>query len=127
MSDSPAFNPVPTASARHDGWTPDKQRAFIEQLALCGVISIAARAVGMSPKSAYALRKRPGAESLAAAWDEAVRGVQGDLARIAFDKAINGTFEPVFRGRRQIGAKRVHHDRLLIAALRSLHPKYQDL
>ena len=68
---SPAFDPVPSASTRRDGWTPDKQRAFIERLGECGVVSIAARAVGMSPKSAYVLRKRPGAESFAAAWDEA--------------------------------------------------------
>lgn len=125
MTDSPPFTPVPV-TPRRDGWTPERQRAFIGQLTVCGTVETAARAVGMSAKSAYALRKRPGAEQFAAAWDEAVRGALADLARIAYDRAVNGTVEPVFRGRRQIGAKRVQHDRLLIAALRSLHPKYQN-
>ena len=126
MTDSPPFTPVPVTH-RRDGWTPERQRAFIDALSQCGEVATAARAAGMSPKSAYALRKRPGSDSFAAAWDEAVRAIHADLASIAYDKAVNGTVEPVFRGRRQIGAKRVHHDRLLIAALRSLHPKYQDL
>jgi hypothetical protein len=83
----------------------------------------AARAVNMSAKSACALRRRPGAEGFAVAWD----GVRADLARIAFDRAVNGTVEPVFRGHRQIGARRVHHDRLLITTLRSLQARYRDL
>ena len=33
MSDSPrdplAFDPVPSASTRHDGWTPERQRGFV--------------------------------------------------------------------------------------------------
>jgi hypothetical protein len=126
MTDSPAFAPVPV-TPRRNGWTPERQRAFIDALAQWGEVVTAAAAVGMSPKSAYALRRRPGAVQFAAAWDEAVRGIQGDLARIAFDHAVNGTIEPVFRGRRQIGVRRVRHDRLLMAALRSLHPRFQDL
>lgn len=81
----------------------------------------------MSVNSAYTLRRRAGAGSFAAAWDHAVRWAHTDLALIAYDRAVNGTVETVFRGNRQIGARRVHHNRLLIAALRSLHPKYQDL
>ena len=126
MTDSPAFTPVPV-TPRRDGWTPEKQRAFIDALAICGEVVTAAAVVGMSPKSAYTLRRRPNAESFAAAWDEAVRDIRRELARIAIDHAINGTVEPVFSGGRQIGARRVRHDRLLMAALRSLHPRFQDL
>lgn len=57
------FDPVPSASTRHDGWTPLKQRAFIHALAQTGIVSRAARSVGMSPKSAYALLKRAGPDS----------------------------------------------------------------
>ena len=126
MTDPLPFTPVPV-TPRRDGWTPTKQRAFIDALGICGEVVTAAAAVGMSPKSAYALRRRPGAEGFAAAWDRAVHGIRTYLAHIAVDRAINGTIEPVFRGRRQIGARRVRHDRLLMAALRSLHPRYQDL
>lgn len=64
------FTPVPLARTRRDGWTPARQRGFIDQLARIGLVGVAARAMGMSAKSAYALRKRVGAESFAAAWDE---------------------------------------------------------
>jgi hypothetical protein len=66
----PPFDPVPLRS-RRDGWTPERQRAFIRILHVKRSISAACRAVGMSRKSAYALRERPGAEGFAAAWDAA--------------------------------------------------------
>jgi hypothetical protein len=65
------FSPVPT-KARHDGWTPARQSAFIETLAATKSVTLACKAVGMSPVTAYDLRKRPGAESFAAAWSAAV-------------------------------------------------------
>ena len=65
------FTPVP-GRARHDGWTPERQRPFIGALARCGLVAAAAREVGKTPKSAYRLRERAGAESFCAAWDVAV-------------------------------------------------------
>ena len=65
------FTPAPVR-ARRDGWTPDHQRRFVLHLARgCGVDE-AARLVGRSRQTAYALRLRPGAEQFAAAWDSAV-------------------------------------------------------
>ena len=66
----PAFTPVPVR-ARADGWTPERQREFIRLLHVGRNIGKAAKAVGMSRRSAYRLRERPGAESFAAAWDSA--------------------------------------------------------
>ena len=122
MTDPPAFTPVPTASSRRDGWTPAKQRAFIDQLARCGVVAAAAKAVGMSPKSAYALRKRDNAASFAAAWDEAARRGGNEAAALAIDRAVDGVVEPVFRRGRQVGEQRRYNDRLLMAAIRHLGP-----
>jgi hypothetical protein len=42
---------------RHDGWTPEKQREFVEALADSGSVVGAARAVGLSEQNAYALRR----------------------------------------------------------------------
>jgi hypothetical protein len=66
----PDFTPVPVR-ARRDGWTEARQRGFIATLHRLGSVAAAARVVGMSVRSAYTLRERPGAESFAEAWDMA--------------------------------------------------------
>lgn len=126
MSDSPnpyRFDPVPSASRRHDGWTPDRQRSFIRELARIGVVSAAARAVGMSPKSAYALLKRAGPDSgFARAWGRALDEGRARGIDTAIDRALNGVANPIFYGGRQIGERRHFNDRLLIAVLRYARP-----
>lgn len=73
----PAFTPVPRQCQRHDGWTPERQRSFIEALADLGSVEAAARAVDMSSVGAYYLRRQPGAEEFRAAWEAALQlGVQ---------------------------------------------------
>jgi hypothetical protein len=66
-----AFYPVPTRT-RRDGWTVERQADFLGLLAETGSVIGACEAVGISRKSAYRLRARPGAESFAAAWDAAL-------------------------------------------------------
>lgn len=39
----PAFTPVPRQYQRHDGWTPERQRSFIEALADLGSVEAASR------------------------------------------------------------------------------------
>ena len=113
-----AFTPVSLARARHDGWTARKQQLFIDRLALIGLVSAAAKSVGMSAKSAYALRKRSGAESFVEAWDTAV-GMGLRMAHsIAIDRAIHGVRQPIYYQGRQVGERTVYNDRLLITALR---------
>jgi hypothetical protein len=65
---APSFTPVP-GRTRRDGWTAERQQAFIAALARTGGVGRAAAAAGMSRESAYRLRRREGAESFAAAWD----------------------------------------------------------
>lgn len=67
----PPFHPVPLR-ARRDGWTPHAQAAFVGWLAQTGSVRAAAERVGLSRESAYRLRRRPGAEGFAAAWDAAL-------------------------------------------------------
>ena len=67
----PAFHPVPV-TPRYDGWTPERQAAFIGSLAQTRSVIAAARAVGMGRESAYRLRRRAGAAGFAAAWDAAL-------------------------------------------------------
>ena len=67
----PMFHPVPVVP-RADGWTPERQAAFIGYLAQTRSVLDAARAVRMGRESAYRLRKRYGAAGFAAAWDAAL-------------------------------------------------------
>ncbi len=67
----PCFHPVPVAP-RADGWTHQRQAAFIGHLAQTRSVAKAARMVSMGRESAYRLRKRPGAAGFAAAWDAAL-------------------------------------------------------
>ncbi|MWV29073.1 LysR family transcriptional regulator [Erythrobacter sp. GH3-10] len=56
----PFFHPVPLR-ARRDGWSVERQCAFLGHLYLTGCVTTAARAVGMSRESAHRLRLRRGA------------------------------------------------------------------
>src|SRR5690348_14688506 len=100
MSDLPpdepiTFTPVPLQRKRRTGWTPERQRAFIDALARCGSVSAAVRQVGMSARGAYALLDKPGAESFADAWDRAaIMGMDATFANV-IDRAMNGAWVPV--------------------------------
>lgn len=67
----PDFAPVPR-KYRHDGWTPERQKAFIEALADTGSVSRAAAMVNMSSEGAYALRRHQDAEGFRRAWEAAL-------------------------------------------------------
>lgn len=70
-----AFIPVPLRP-RADGWSPELQLRFIHALSRGLTPGEAARSVGKNRQNAYALRKRKGAESFAAAWDAVVAYVR---------------------------------------------------
>ena len=113
----PAFEPVPV-KPRHDGWTPERQRAFIGALADTGSVKRAAMHVNMSPEGVYWLRRRPGAESFRRAWEAALDfGVQR-LQDEVFERALHGQLSPVFVGGKLKGFRRVKNDRLLMFAVR---------
>lgn len=113
----PDFTPVPR-KYRHDGWTPERQKAFIEALADTGSVTRAAGLVNIAQRNAYALRRAPGAEEFRRAWDAALDfGVQR-LKDVAFERAMNGELIPVFIGGRLRGFRRKYNDTLLMFCLR---------
>lgn len=65
------FAPAPVRT-RRDGWTPERQRRFVLNLARGMGVAEAVQRVGCSRQTVYALRDKPGAESFAAAWDAAI-------------------------------------------------------
>jgi hypothetical protein len=124
LTDLSQYDWVPVLrKRRRDGWSPYKQRVFIEQLADTGSVTRAARHVEMSLTSAYKLRRSPGAEAFAAAWDAAIAEGARRLVDVAFERAFEGVDVPVFdRGGSRIGARTIYSDRLLMFLLRAHHP-----
>ncbi|HYE26834.1 MAG TPA: hypothetical protein VD887_08810 [Allosphingosinicella sp.] len=115
------FDPVPV-KARHDGWTPERQRGFIDRLVVTGCLARSARAVGMTPQSLHVLRKHKGAASFNRACDEAQasgRSYQNDIAIL---RCIEGEKVPVMYRGRCVGVKVRHDNSLLIAVLNSTSP-----
>jgi len=121
----PAYDPadyrwVPVRRRpRHDGWTEEKQRRFIETLADTGLVSVAAKAVGMTRESAYKLRRAAHGAAFARAWDAARHHAGSFLEDIAFERAIEGVEHNVYNEYGDVVCtKRVYNDRLLMQMLR---------
>ncbi|MFL0356386.1 hypothetical protein ACI5KX_07875 [Erythrobacter sp. GH1-10] len=122
-SELPDFTPVPRQYERHDGWTPERQCAFIEALADTGSVAAACKVVDMSTVGAYYLRRQKGAESFRAAWQAALDlGVQR-LEDVAMERALNGVEEPLYVYGNLVGTRRKVNDRLLMFMLRNRSPE----
>lgn len=107
---------VPTRP-RDDGWTPARQRGFLEALANCGSVSAAARSVGMSRESAYALRRRADARGFAQAWDAARVLASEHLVDLAWDRATVGEVRQIFYHGELVGETRHYDNRLLLGLI----------
>jgi hypothetical protein len=112
------FDPVPRLIRCENGWTPARQRAFIEALAETASVRRAAMMVNMSKVSCYHLRKHPQGESFRKAWDAAVDAGIAHLKDIAFERAVEGQLEPVWQAGKLVGHKRKYSDNLLMFLLR---------
>lgn len=107
---------------RKDGFTPQRQVAFIAALAETGIAEHAAREAGMSANSCFRLRRE--SPQFAAAWTAALAHAAPRLVDIAFDRSVNGVEEPVFDKHGQvIATRRRHNDRLLMFLLRAYMPE----
>lgn len=120
-SDAPSFEPVPLRP-RHDGWTPERQVAFIEALAETACVVQAAAAVGLSATAAYALRRRPEAQAFRLAWDAALDFGVRRLADAALSRAVHGVARPIFFQGEQVGERRYFDERLTQFLLRLRDP-----
>lgn len=117
----PAFEPV-RVRPRHDGWTPERQIQFIRALAECGCVRDACRRVGMSGESAYALARRPDAQSFRVAWELALDNAVRRIADEAISRCIYGVSVPHFYRGELVGEHRRYNDRLAMFLLRYRNP-----
>lgn len=119
------FTPV-SLRHRRDGWTAERQHEFIRWIARGLRPGRAAERVGMSRKSAYALRSRPGGEGFAAAWDEATaiarRRRDEALEPGDWERGVEGILHPIrHRGRIAAWDRRFDDAALLRLLRRTQH------
>jgi hypothetical protein len=116
------FTPVPVRP-RRDGWTVEKQYAFIEALAETGIVEEACRRVGMSRTSADNLRRRPCGGAFRRAWDTAIDYSLYRVEEDAFARSRHGVARPIFYKGEQVGEYRHYDERLTMFLLRSRRPQ----
>ena len=107
---------------RHDGWTAERQRIFLNTLANTGCVGVAAEASDITPRSACRLRNHPKGADFAAAWDAALIKASHRLLAVAFERAISGTPREIWRGGRLIAQTSIPSDRMLMFLMRHLNP-----
>ncbi|QWC57341.1 hypothetical protein F7D01_09805 [Erythrobacter sp. 3-20A1M] len=105
---------------RHDGWSLDRQAAFLRQLSATHSVSEAARSVGMSRQSAYRLRSRLKGKAFDLAWEVAFHHSYDVLAHAALERALNGVEVPVYYQGELVGTYRRYDERLTVALLHSM-------
>lgn len=107
------------ATIRRDGWTIERQTAFLEALAAGASVAGAAQQVGMSRQAAYALRARLKGQPFDQAWQVAASCRLDELLDAALDRAVNGIEVPHFHDGRVIHISRRYDERLTVALLRA--------
>jgi hypothetical protein len=112
---------LPESRNRRAGWSADRQRLFLAQLAETGSVHLASAEARLSARSAYALRAR--SPAFAAAWDTAEQLAVGRLSALAFDRAIHGRTEQIWQEGELIAEKRLPSDRMLMWLLARLDPR----
>lgn len=112
---------LPDSRKRLAGWSAERQRVFLTNLAETGSVHLACASARLSARSAYGLRAR--SPAFAAAWDTADQLAVGRLSAIAFDRAIHGRTEQVWQEGALVAEKRLPSDRLLMWLLSRLDPR----
>lgn len=107
---------------RHDGWTAERQRVFLNVLANTGSVAHAAEAADITPRSAYRLRNHPKGAAFARAWEAALMTAANRLTAVAFERAITGTPRTIWRDGRVVAESSVPSDQMLMFLLRHLSP-----
>ena len=115
---------APATPARYtqrlDGWTPDRQRGFLERIAEGATVDEASASVGLSPGAAYSLRRRAAGAAFALGWDAAKLVARPIVAETLFLRAIAGQTERVTRPDGEVIERHRYDNRLAMSLLNRL-------
>ena len=117
----PEFAPAPTRN-RHSGWTAQRQRTFIDRVALTGNVGEACALAGLSSTSFYRLCNRAGADGFVKAFHAARLLATTRGSAIAWDRAVNGRVERFYKDGELVLERRIPSDYLLTWLLSRLDP-----
>ncbi|WP_442802176.1 hypothetical protein [Sphingobium sp. CR2-8] len=109
--------PTPAPQIRVDGWSPARQRRFLEVLAATGVIMLACEAVRITARSAYTLRQRRDGAAFRLGWDAAILIARARLADTLLARAIMGTEETIRKDPDNHEITRHRHDNRLAMSM----------
>ncbi len=118
--------PAPADQSRVDGWSPARQRQFLETLAATGVITTACDAVHISPRAAYALRIRRDGAAFRLGWDAAILIARARLADDLLARALNGHEEVIRKDADANEITRHRHDNRLAMSMLSRLDRMAD-
>lgn len=107
-------------AVRKDGWTPERIRTFLFALAESGVAGDAARAAGMSRRSAFAFREREAGRAFQDAWDAALLLARRALADELMSRALHGCVEVIIRDGQVWGERHRYDNRTTMSVLARL-------
>jgi hypothetical protein len=100
------FDPVPRRARRSNGFTQERQRAFIQALAAGGSVTLACKAIGCSTHAIHKLRHSAGAESFDAAWAAAARRGAKRILDVMIENAVHGTPEYLYQNGQLVAERR---------------------
>lgn len=112
----------PPRRHRHDGFSPERQEAFVRHLRGTASWTDAAQLTGISRSTAYNLYNSPDAHGFRAAVDEALKCTDGLLEATALERAIKGNEEIVYYKGQRVGVRWKADNRLLMSLLRARNP-----
>jgi hypothetical protein len=111
------------ASRQANGWTIERQRAFLETLAQCGYVNRAATFVGMTRQSAYDFKNSTAGRAFSLAWDAALLLARQGMIDDAFELAFEGSVERIYRDGKLVQEKRKRDPKMLLATIERLGSK----
>lgn len=112
-----ALAPAPHASERRDGWTPARQRIFLETLAAAGMVGDACEEAGLSRRSAYNLRFHREGAAFRLGWDAAILIARARLADDLLARALEGQEDVITRDEFSGEVVRRRHDNRLAMSM----------
>lgn len=100
----------------HRSWTSAKERKFLEALATCCNVKLAARMAKVSTSAAYVRRTK--SASFRAAWDNALATGYAQLELMMLERALHGVEKTVIARDGTKTVMREYSDRVALALLR---------